>query len=355
MDRKLKIQNEPVIKNDDKTNVIDSEERLKRGRIKIQNILLDIFKRKIILDFDDKGFFTRNLVEGPEYMRIIDEIYERAIKIDITTNKKPITTAIKEWFLDAQKEGLLLGLSQGHCLELIIPKDMKNAFWAVTDLDDFSSEFLLDFVKDIGGSYSDIVLEIYNIAKKLDIGKGGISMAKAIKEWCLNKKEENKLPKYILDKYFINVEPKEGDGKIEQVFFLKSGRMKVAQGGISGHIDLVVNLIKEYESILMKSADSAGFEETGRYLKIPIAVLRKFFKTKEPEWYNGIVKHYSKIEMTDKIVKEARAIRKKNNMTWNEVAKYLSEKYGRTIGPWVLRKGTEDKQALGEVKSDEES
>jgi len=33
----------------------------------------------------------------------------------------------------------------------------------------------------------------------------------------------------------------------------------------------------------MKSADSAGFEETGRYLKIPIATLRSFFKNEESE------------------------------------------------------------------------
>jgi hypothetical protein len=96
MNKNLKIQNGPVIKEEDKPNVVDSEERLKKGRIKIQNILLDIFKGKIVLDFDDKGFFTRNLAEGPEYMKIIDEIYELAIKIDTTTNKKPITTAIKQ-------------------------------------------------------------------------------------------------------------------------------------------------------------------------------------------------------------------------------------------------------------------
>jgi hypothetical protein len=59
---------------------------------------------------------------------------------------------------------------------------MKNTFLAVADLDDFSSEFFLDYVKNVGGSYSDIVLELYNIAKKLDTEKKGISMSKAIKE-----------------------------------------------------------------------------------------------------------------------------------------------------------------------------
>jgi len=177
MNPNLKL-NEPVPVKE----VVGGDERLRKGRIKIQEILLNIFKGNIVLDFDDKGFFTRNLAEGPEYMKIIDEIYQRAIKIDTTTNKKPITTAIKQWFLDAQKEGSILGLSQGHCLELIIPKDVKNVFLAVADLDDFTSEFFLDFVNNMGGNYSDIVLEIYNIAKKLNTENKGISMAKAIKE-----------------------------------------------------------------------------------------------------------------------------------------------------------------------------
>jgi hypothetical protein len=70
---------------------------------------------------------------------------------------------------------------------------------------------------------------------------------------------------------------------MEQVFFLKDGRIKVAQGETSKRIGLLINLIKEHKDILMESANSAGFEETGRYLKMPVTTLRNFFKTEESE------------------------------------------------------------------------
>jgi hypothetical protein len=91
---------------------------------------------------------------------------------------------------------------------------------------------------------------------------------------------------------------------------------------------------------------------------MPVTTLRNFFKTEESEWYNSIVKHYSTMEITDEVIKKAMEARRGKGMTWNEVAKYLSEEYGEPIGSWTLRKGVAGKygeQALGRIKEDKES